>query len=207
MFTAEARIETERPSRYLVQLCQHIRHMGDPDRHLNHRSTASHGDEDERPQGLRIKIVEASDAHGVVEFAPWGRCTMLAESNVLKLRLESIDEENLRWLQEILTRNLVRFGRRDHLTVHWDGSETGIEPGQLKRKRHWPVLLGIILVKVAIIGVIVVLPSGLAISLGASHAVGLIVLVVVAAVTAIVLKLRGKPLRPAMSLIRHRGRR
>lgn len=54
MLTAEARIQTERPSRYLVQLCRH------------------------------------------------------ADS-----------EENLQRIQSLITRNLERFGRRDHLNVNW----------------------------------------------------------------------------------------
>jgi hypothetical protein len=34
MFAAEAHVETERPSRYLVQLCKHFENKG---RHLTHR--------------------------------------------------------------------------------------------------------------------------------------------------------------------------
>lgn len=37
MLTAEARVETARPSRYLVQLCRHFSHQG---RHLRHRPRA-----------------------------------------------------------------------------------------------------------------------------------------------------------------------
>lgn len=207
MLTAEARIETERPSRYLVQLCQHIRHMGDPDRHLRHRPAASHGDDDEARRGVRITIVEESDSHGLVEFAPWGRCTMQAESKLLTLRLEATEEENLRRLQEILTRNLTRFGRRGRLQVNWDRPFVDVELGSLNRKPHWPVLLGIIGAKLGIVTLILVVPSGLALSLGASHAVALGVLLLAVAITAIVFKVRGKPLRPALSMLWHRGRR
>jgi len=36
MLTAEARIETDRPSRYLAQLCRHAGQMSRPMRHRPH---------------------------------------------------------------------------------------------------------------------------------------------------------------------------
>jgi hypothetical protein len=204
MLTAEARVETERPSRYLVQLCQHIGHMGDESRHLRHRPAAP-GHEERRD--VRLSIVESSNTHAVVDFAPWGRCAMEATSNALLLRVDATDEESLRRLQDVLSRNLTRFGRRDHLEVTWHEPDTGVAPDPQGRRPRWVALLGIILVKLAIVAVILVLPSGLALSLGASHLVALLVLLVAAAVTAVVFKLRGKPLRPALSLLRHKGHR
>ncbi len=201
MFTANARVGTERPGRYLVQLCQHIGHMSDKTRSLRHGAPGNGPARDQ----VEITVVESSDIHAIVEFAPWGRCVMRAEHNLLTLHLEATEEENMRRLQEILTRNLTRFGRRDHLEVRWDRPGTSAEPGSPKPRRH--LLLGIIVAKVAIIALILMLPSGLALSLGASHIVVLAVLLVAAAATAIVLKRRGKPLRPSLSMLRHKGHR
>jgi hypothetical protein len=50
-------------------------------------------------------------------------------------------------------------------------------------------------------------PSGLAFTLGATHAVALLVLLVAAAGTLVIYRLRGKPLRPALSIMKHRPRR
>jgi hypothetical protein len=47
-------------------------------------------------------------------------------------------------------------------------------------------------------------PSGLAFTLGATHAVALLV---AAAGTLVIYRLRGKPLRPALSIMKHRPRR
>jgi hypothetical protein len=41
MLTAEAIVETENPSRYLVQLCKHASKMGG---HLRHQMTVTHTD-------------------------------------------------------------------------------------------------------------------------------------------------------------------
>jgi hypothetical protein len=206
MPTAEARIDTDRPSRYLVQLCRHIGHMGDPSRRFRHRPAAPHVNEEERGD-VQLSIVESSDTHAVIDFAPWGRCTMRAEPNVLTLRVDATDEENLRRLQDVLTRNLTRFGRRDRLEVAWLGPDAGAPGESPRRHRGSLVLLGIILVKLGILAAIVILPSGLALSLGAGHAVVLLVLLVAAAVTAVVYRLRGKPLRPALNMLRHKGHR
>lgn len=109
MLTAEVQIETERPSRYLVQFCKHAAAMG-----------GAHG------HGPRVHLggmlarrevqvhVEGSDTHGTVTFTPWGQCTLQANANTLTLRIEATDEENLRRIQDIVTRNFDRFSRRDH---------------------------------------------------------------------------------------------
>lgn len=96
---AEARVETNRPSRYLIQLC----------RHINVRAQA-HSDVQAR--------VEWSDDTGLASFG-WGQCTLRADPGVLKLRVEAVDDERLQRIKQIITQRLERFGRRDHLTVSW----------------------------------------------------------------------------------------
>jgi hypothetical protein len=44
---------------------------------------------------------------------------MQAGGNVLTLRAEADDEGNLQLIQDIITRDIERFGRRDHLKVSW----------------------------------------------------------------------------------------
>jgi len=111
MLIAEATVETDRPSRYLVQLCQHVNRMG---RHLRERP-GSHPAGQERPE---IQQVEWSDTHGIIRF-DWGQCTLRANPDTLTLRAEAADEEKLRRLQDLLARRLEGFGRRDQLKVDW----------------------------------------------------------------------------------------
>ena len=114
MPTAEARIETERPSRYLVQLCRHAAAMGGGDGHqprvhlrglLARRQVQVHA--------------EWSETEGTLTFTPWGTCTIAAAANTLTLRIDAADEEGLHHIQDVIARDLNRFGRRDQLTVSW----------------------------------------------------------------------------------------
>jgi hypothetical protein len=66
MLIAEARVETERASRYLVQLCQHVDKLGRA-----------------RPQ--MQAHAECSDDRGVISVG-WGQCTLRALPGVLTLR-------------------------------------------------------------------------------------------------------------------------
>jgi hypothetical protein len=115
MLRAETQIDTERPGRYLVQLCRHAATMGSTRGH-RFRAHAS-GD----PQAHRNVQVHAewSETHGSIQFEPWGRCTIEASATTLLLRVEATDEDNLRRIQDVITRDLGTFGRRDHLTVNW----------------------------------------------------------------------------------------
>jgi amino acid transporter len=82
--------------------------------------------------------------------------------------------------------------------------DTGVGPGRgsTRRRPRWVMVFGIILVKLGVIALILVLPFELAISLGAAHGVALLVLLVVAAVTLVVYRLRGRTLNPAALLHR-----
>lgn len=117
MPTAEAQIETDRPSRYLTQFCKHAAAMAGghgPRIHLRavlgHREVQVHA--------------EWSETHGVVTFGPWGQCTVTATAATLILRVEATDEDNLERIQDIITRDFNRFGRRERLTVDWHRPET-----------------------------------------------------------------------------------
>ncbi len=125
MLAVEAQIETERPSRYLVQFCKHAASMGGG-RHGSrmHLGTALAGRE--------VQVhADWSDTHGVVKFIPWGQCTITASADTLTLRVEAADEENLRKIQDITTRDFHRFGRRDGLAVNWQPAHTPEAPAGL----------------------------------------------------------------------------
>jgi len=113
MLTAEAHIATGRPSRYLIQLCQHASDMGaqrgrtSPARHRGH---AVHGAE--------MRHAEWTDTRGIIRTS-WGECTLRATPGTLALRAEAADEENLRRIQDLIASRLEKFGRRDQLTVTW----------------------------------------------------------------------------------------
>jgi hypothetical protein len=111
----EARIETERASRYLAQFCKHAAAMGSgghtPRMHL-------HGMMARRE--VRV-AAEWSDTRGTVTFTPWGRCTLVADADTLTLQIDATDEDGLGQIRDVITRDLERFSRRDPLTVTWTG--------------------------------------------------------------------------------------
>jgi hypothetical protein len=115
MLIAEARVETQRSSRYLVQLCRHVNKAG-----RAHPQMQAH--------------VEWSDDRGVISF-DWGRCTLRALPGVLTLRAEAPDEDTLRRVEYPIADRLERIGRRDHLRVTWTppqsaGEETAGTPAR-----------------------------------------------------------------------------
>jgi hypothetical protein len=113
MLTAETHIQTERPSRYLVQLCKHADS-------INHKTLNLHARKAQaRPQ---VQHVEWSNADGILIFSS-GRCTMKAGPDTLTVRVEATNEEDLQRIQNLITRNLERFGRRDQLKVSWQRPE------------------------------------------------------------------------------------
>jgi hypothetical protein len=112
--TAEAQIETGRPSRYLVQLCEHANAMAGAKGRMRRMHSG-------RAHDHQVQVhAEWSDTHGVIRFEPWGQCTLEATSTALVLRIEAAGEDDLRRLQDLIAADLARFGRRDHLTVSWD---------------------------------------------------------------------------------------
>ncbi|MFF3412460.1 DUF2218 domain-containing protein [Streptomyces sp. NPDC002742] len=119
MSTAEARVETDRPSRYLVQLCRHFSNKG---RHLGHRLHGRADGDDQALRDMRTVAeqarVEWSDTEGHVVLA-WGRITLRAAPGTLSMRAEATTEGDLRRLQDLLAGHVERFGRRDGLRVNW----------------------------------------------------------------------------------------
>ncbi|TNC21551.1 DUF2218 domain-containing protein [Amycolatopsis alkalitolerans] len=113
MPTAEARVPTERASRYLVQFCRHTSQMS----RMRHRPPGRHG----VPDVPAVEHAEWSDTAGTVRFAR-GSCTLRAEPTALTLRVEAADGDALRALQDGITRRLRTIGRRDRLIPRWHPS-------------------------------------------------------------------------------------
>ncbi len=122
MPTAEARIETQHASRYLVRLCQHISKIKNKGRHL-HRQRPSHLPSDARARPDMQAQVEWTETHGTVTFS-WGKITMRASPGGLALHAEAADEENLQQIQDLVAGRLAKFGSREHLTVQWQRPAT-----------------------------------------------------------------------------------
>jgi len=118
----EARIQTERASRYLVQFCKHAAAMGDGGHSPRMHLQAAMAQRD-----VQVKA-EWSDSYGTVSFTPWGRCTIAAAADTLTVHIESADEDGLRQIQDIITRDLERFSRRQPLTVIWHREQPSGEP-------------------------------------------------------------------------------
>ena len=117
MLIAEARVETERASRYLDQLCRHAQQMG---RHPHYRP-GSHGNGDtHRPP--EVRHVEWSDTDGTVLLS-LGRWILQATPDALVLRVEAAGEEDLLRMQDLIAARVEKIGRRDHLAVTWQQSE------------------------------------------------------------------------------------
>ncbi|PWI05930.1 hypothetical protein DIZ27_36175 [Streptomyces sp. NWU339] len=119
MLSAEARVSTDRPSRYLIQLCRHFSRTG---RHLGHRPRAHLGGDAQTLSAMRAVAAQARvdwfETEGSVSL-PWGTIALQAAPGVLMLRVEAAGEENLRRLQALVAGHVERFGRRDGLRVSW----------------------------------------------------------------------------------------
>jgi hypothetical protein len=108
MPTAESRVTTDRASRYLVQIRDHLREF-------RHRGEHAH-DATARPP--EVKAVDGTDVHAVIVL-PFGECTLHASEEALTIHLTATDDDALHRMQRMLTDRITTIGRRDHLTVTW----------------------------------------------------------------------------------------
>lgn len=112
MLAAEAEVPTGQPERYITQFCRHAQQA-----HRLPHARGRHGDRGPAAP-LQVRSAEAAGGSGVVDFGS-GRCTLRARGQTLLLRAEAGGEQDLRSIQELVTRNLERFGRREGLQVRW----------------------------------------------------------------------------------------
>jgi hypothetical protein len=117
MPAAHARIETERASRYLTQLCQHIQSIYSSRGPLSHaRRTPPVAHTQGRP--AEPPRVAWTDIQGTVTFGD-ATITLQAGPGALLLRAEAASDRSLQQAQELVTGLLARIGRRDNLSVTW----------------------------------------------------------------------------------------
>ena len=110
MPTAETRVLTDRASRYLVQLCEHLNEL------RRHAESAPPHQAGARPPS--VQRVEYSDTHGVITF-PTAECTANATDDALTIRVSADDDATLARMQGMFAARLETIGRRDGLTVTW----------------------------------------------------------------------------------------
>ena len=91
MVHSEACIATERASIYLQQLCKHFGHR---------------------------LAVEFTPVRGRIAF-PLGTCRLEAKGGTLTLSAEAEDPAQLKQLQDVVERHLLRFAFRDPPTFTW----------------------------------------------------------------------------------------
>jgi hypothetical protein len=150
MPTSQATIKTDRPERYLIQLCKHAAAMG--------RTRGGH-----RPRNHATGVAlaggdvqvhaEYTENRGVITIAPWGKCTLEAAPDTLALHVEAADQAAVQQIQDIITRDLERFGRREQLTITWQSAQPSTvapatsAPAQADRaNRRTPILLAVLIV-------------------------------------------------------------
>ncbi|WP_079000705.1 DUF2218 domain-containing protein [Streptomyces sp. AS58] len=112
---AEADIRTERPSRYLAQLCEHTSETGV---HISKRVHLSHGG----PAQPQIKSVEWTDTHGTIDLVG-GRCSLRAGPDSLTLRVEAADRDSLQRIQHLVAARMRKIDKRDAPHVTWRQAE------------------------------------------------------------------------------------
>jgi uncharacterized protein len=90
---SRAEVATDKPVAYMRQLCKHFGHKVD----------ASFGDDS-----------------GYIQFE-FGRCDLHAADGTLSLEVSAADAESHERMERVIGSHLERFGRRDELSVGWDG--------------------------------------------------------------------------------------
>jgi len=90
---SRADVTTDKPVAYMRQLCKHFGHKVD----------ASFGDDS-----------------GHIQFE-FGRCDLQANGGTLTLDVSAADAESHERMERVIGSHLERFGRRDNLSVTWQG--------------------------------------------------------------------------------------
>ena len=106
---ARTEVSTDRASRYLLQICEHLNQISD---HARHGATA-HAN-----HPLQVRRVEWTDQHGVIEL-PAGRCTLDATEDTLTITVAADEADELRRMQDLIATRFETIGWRDNLTLTW----------------------------------------------------------------------------------------
>ena len=123
MPASEATVETRHPGRYLTQLRKHVSKMGGRRLH----QPRGHPGGGPPPE---MRHAEWSGTDGTVTLN-WGQWTVHAAPGTLTLRAEADSEENLQRIKNLVASRLLKFGRRERLTMNWQPAAPDHEPGRL----------------------------------------------------------------------------
>lgn len=93
--TADARVETDKGSRYLQALCGHF--------------------------SRKVQTNYTAEV-GTVDFGI-GSCELRAEPDALLLHVEAPDETSFEQVKDVVGGHLERFAAKDELTVQWTDSQ------------------------------------------------------------------------------------
>ena len=115
MPSIEAHIATDRPNRYLNQLCRHAAAMN----HTSGHRFRKHSDDQRADEESLTVHVERTDNTGVLTFTSGARCTVSAAGSWLTVKIVADDQQTLNRVRDVITRDLERFGRRDGMTITW----------------------------------------------------------------------------------------
>ncbi len=88
-----AEVATDKPVAYMRQLCKHFGHKVD---------------------------ASFDDDSGYIQFE-FGRCELRTGERALNLEVSAPDAESHERMERVIGSHLERFGRRDELSVTWDG--------------------------------------------------------------------------------------
>lgn len=91
--TSRAEVATDKPVAYMRQLCKHFGHKID---------------------------ASFDDDSGHIQFE-FGRCELHAAARTLTLDVSAPDAESHQRMENVIGSHLERFGRRDELSVAWQG--------------------------------------------------------------------------------------
>ncbi len=106
---AQAEVSTDRASRYLVQICEHLNQISDH---------ARHGAPADPNAPLQVLRVEWTDQHGRIEF-PAASCTLDAADSMLTVTVAADEADELQRMQDLFSNRFEAIGRRDNLTLSW----------------------------------------------------------------------------------------
>lgn len=90
---SRAEVATDKPVAYMRQLCKHFGHKVD---------------------------ASFDDDSGYIQFE-FGRCELHTSDATLSLEVSASDAESHERMERVIASHLERFGRRDELSVTWDG--------------------------------------------------------------------------------------
>ena len=91
MLVSTSQVPTDRPARYMAQMCKHFAH----------KNEASY-----------------DDTSGRIQFA-YGTCILETGDDVLRLRVETDEEASLERLENVVGKHLERFMWRETPKIAW----------------------------------------------------------------------------------------